>query len=110
MLGEDAADDILIEFDAKCMSDLLGDAHAAEARVAPLELDDGGDEFKRRALGARLAARRGGAGEEPAILLLQKSPVLAVYQEGKLTGSLSTASWTTSLTTFRVFGFVRDGR
>jgi hypothetical protein len=30
---------------------LLGDVHAAELRVAPLEFDDGADEFQRRAFG-----------------------------------------------------------
>lgn len=66
-LGEDAADDILIDLDPHRASDLPGDAHAAEAWVVVLlERDDGGDKLRRGAIGdglgeARRSRREGGS-------------------------------------------------
>jgi len=62
--GEHAPNDVLVDLDAEGPSDLLGDAHAAEARVAPLHLDDGRDEFRRRAFGTGSAATRRGREEQ----------------------------------------------
>jgi len=52
VLGEDAPHDVLVDLNAKGVRDLQGDAHAAKLRVALLELDDGGDEFREWTLGA----------------------------------------------------------
>ena len=51
-----AADDILIDRDAKGVSDLLGDAHAAELRITGLHLDDRRDELSGRTFRAWLAS------------------------------------------------------
>jgi len=56
--GEHAPNDVLVDLDAEGSSDLLGDAHAAKVRIATLQRDDGGDEFRARALWAGFAARR----------------------------------------------------
>ncbi|MCK7499520.1 MAG: hypothetical protein MZW92_60830 [Comamonadaceae bacterium] len=61
VLREHAANDILVDRDAEDMRDLLGDAHAAETRIAPLHLDDGCDEFRGRTFGTGLC---GDADEE----------------------------------------------
>jgi hypothetical protein len=50
------ANDVFVELDADRMGYLLGDEHATETRIAPLDLDDGGDEFRRGAFWPRLAA------------------------------------------------------
>jgi len=55
--------------------DLLGDAHAAKVRIATLQRDDGGDEFRGRALWAGYPTRRSRGGEEPAVLALHQGPV-----------------------------------
>src|SRR5450631_191151 len=68
VLGEDAPNDVLVDLNAKGERDLQGDAHAAKPRVALLELDDGGDEFRGWTFGAGFAARRRRGGEEPAVL------------------------------------------
>jgi len=65
--GEHAPNDILVDLDAKGPSDLLGDAHAAKVRIAIRQRDDGGDEFRGRALWAGFAARRRRGGEEPVV-------------------------------------------
>jgi len=41
VLREHAANDIVVNRDAEDMRDLMGDAHAAETRIAPSHLDDG---------------------------------------------------------------------
>jgi hypothetical protein len=48
----------LLDLDPEGPSDLLGDAHAAKVRIATLQRDDGGDEFRGRTLWAGFAARR----------------------------------------------------
>jgi hypothetical protein len=58
---------ILVHFDAEGLGYVLGDAHAAETRMGPLDLDDGGDEFRRRAFGTVLSVKRQGR-EELAVL------------------------------------------
>jgi len=67
---EHAPNDVLVDLDPEGPSDLLGDAHAAKVRIATLQRDDGGDEFRGQALWAGLAARRRRGGEEPAVLAL----------------------------------------
>jgi hypothetical protein len=58
VLGEHAPNDVLVDLDPEGPSDLLGDAHAAKVRIATLQRDDGGDEFRGRTLWAGFAARR----------------------------------------------------
>ena len=58
MLREHARYDIFVEHDAKGVRDPLGDAQVAEARIALLQRDDGGDEFRRGPFGAGLGAPR----------------------------------------------------
>ena len=65
VLREDATYDIFVEVDAKGVRDLLGDAQAAEARIAPLQRDDGGDEFQGGPFGAGLAVPCGRGKEQP---------------------------------------------
>jgi hypothetical protein len=57
-LGEDAADDILVDLDSEGVSDLLGDSPAAETRIAPLHVDDGRDELGGWSFRAGLTAVR----------------------------------------------------
>jgi hypothetical protein len=45
---EQAANNFLVNRSTEHMRDLLGDANAAETRVAPLHLDDGCNEFRGR--------------------------------------------------------------
>jgi len=75
VFGEHAPNDILVDLDPEDPSDLLGDAHAAEVRIATFQRDDGGDEFRGRALWAGFAARQGRGGEEPAVLGLYQCRV-----------------------------------
>jgi hypothetical protein len=42
---EYAPDDILIDLDAECTRDLLGNLPAAETRVSPFHLDNRANEF-----------------------------------------------------------------
>jgi hypothetical protein len=63
--SEDSTNQILVDLHAEGMSDLLGDSHIAETRVAPLHLDDGRDEFRRRTFGTRFAAMRRRGKEQP---------------------------------------------
>jgi len=75
VFGEHAPNDVLVDLDPEGPSDLLGDAHAAKVRIAPLQRDDGGDEFRGRTLGAGFAARGRLGGEEPAVLPLYQGLV-----------------------------------
>jgi len=75
VFGEHAPNDILVELDPEDPSDLLGDAHAAKVRIAAFQRDDGGDEFRGRALWAGFAAWRERGGEEPAVLGLYQCRV-----------------------------------
>jgi len=54
VLGEHAAHDIFVDLYAKGVSDLLGDAQAAEHGIAPFHLHDCRDEFRGRPLGPGL--------------------------------------------------------
>jgi len=65
VLRKDAANDIFVDLDAERMSDLLGDPHAAETRIAPLHLDDDRDEFRGRTFGTGFAAMRRRGKEQP---------------------------------------------
>jgi len=58
VFAEHAPNEVLVDLDPEGPSDLLGDAHAAKVRIAILQRDDGGDEFRARALWAGFAARR----------------------------------------------------
>ena len=73
MLREHATYDIFVDLDAKGVRDLLGDAQAAEARIAPLQRDDGGDEFRGGPFGAGLAVSCGRGKEEPIFPIYQRS-------------------------------------
>src|SRR6516165_5946122 len=53
-----------VDLDAEGQSDLLGDAHAAKARIAPLQFNDGRDELRRRTLRAGFAATAAGGKEQ----------------------------------------------
>ena len=55
VLCEHSAHGIFVDVDAEDMSNLLGDAHAAELGVAPLHLDNHRDELRGRTLGTGLA-------------------------------------------------------
>ena len=46
VFGEHPTNDIFVDLDAEGQSDLLGDAHAAEARIAPLQFNDRRDELR----------------------------------------------------------------
>ena len=46
MFGKHAPHDIVVDLDAKSVSDLLGDADTTELRIAVLHLDDGRDELR----------------------------------------------------------------
>src|SRR5262249_14131605 len=63
-------------------SDLLGDAHAAEARIATLQRDDGGNEFRGRALGAGFAARREKEKSQRYFRSTNEDDILAVWLDG----------------------------
>ena len=54
MQGKNVANDIFVDVDAKCMSDLLGDVHTAEFGIAQLELQDCGNELGGGTFRARL--------------------------------------------------------
>ena len=69
-----AANDIFVDVDAESMSDLLGDAHTAKSRIAPLHLDDGRDEFRGRTFGTGFAAMRR-RGKEQAIFPIHQGSV-----------------------------------
>jgi hypothetical protein len=56
VLYEHATRDIFIDVDAERLGDPLGDAHAADARIPALQLDNRRDQFCRGAFGARFAA------------------------------------------------------
>ena len=73
MLGEHAPDDVLVEVDAEGVGELLSDSPAAEAGIALLHREDGGNELRRRAFRARNTAplRR----EQQLVLALHESPV-----------------------------------
>ena len=49
---EDSTHDVLINLNAECMRDLLGNALMAESGVTELHLEDGRDDFLRRTLRA----------------------------------------------------------
>lgn len=51
---QDAPHDILVNFDAKGIRNLLGDFQATELRIATLHLDYGGNELRGGAFGPRL--------------------------------------------------------
>jgi hypothetical protein len=72
--GKDAAHDILVDLDSEGMSDLLGDPHVAETRIAPLHLDDGRDEFRGRTFGTGFAAMRR-RGKEQAVFPIHRGSV-----------------------------------
>ena len=74
MLREHAANDVLVKLDAEGVSDLLGDAHAAEPWIAALQLDDRRDECCRRTFGAGLTAMVA-RGKEPTILPIHQGLV-----------------------------------
>jgi len=73
VLRQDTTHHILVDLDAKGMSDLLGSPHAAEHRVAVLHLNDRGDQFCRGTFGAWLAATvtRKTAGHRAVSLILR---------------------------------------
>src|ERR1019366_7351406 len=54
--GEHAAHDIFVDLYAEGVRDLLSDFRTAEARIAPFDLNNCGDEFSRWSFGAWLAA------------------------------------------------------
>ena len=82
VLREHAANDILVNCDAEDMRDLLGDAHVAETRIAPLHLDDGCNEFRGRTFGTGLSAMRRGR-KEQAILAIHQG-LVELEQRGRL--------------------------
>ena len=45
MFREHAANDVFVDTETEGASDLLSDMHTAEPGIAPLDLDDCGDEF-----------------------------------------------------------------
>ena len=53
-----------VDLDAEGQSDLLGDAHAAKARIAPLQFNDGRDELRGRTLRAGFAATVAGGKQQ----------------------------------------------
>jgi hypothetical protein len=71
VLREHAANDVLVKLDAEGVSNLLGDAHAAEPWIAALQLDDRRDEFCGRTFGTGFAARRRGRKEQAVFLIHQ---------------------------------------
>jgi hypothetical protein len=71
VLREHASNDVLVKLDTEGVSDLLGDAHAAEPWIAALQLDDRRDECCRRTFGAGFTATVAG-GKEPTILPLHQ--------------------------------------
>ena len=68
------AHDIFVGPDAKGVRDLLGDAHATEAQISPLHLDDGGDELRGRTFGPGFGAMRRGR-KERVVLTIHQRPV-----------------------------------
>jgi len=74
VLREHAANDIFVDLDPEGMGDLLGDAHTAKLRIAPLHLYDGADEFRGRTFRTRFAARRRGRKEQP-LFPIHQGPV-----------------------------------
>jgi hypothetical protein len=46
MPSEDAAHDVFVDLDAKCVSNLLGNSRTTEARIAVLHFEDRRDEFR----------------------------------------------------------------
>jgi len=74
VFGKYAAHDIFVDLDAKGVRDLLGDAYATEARIAPLHLDDDGDELRGRTFGTGFAAMRRGR-KEQLVLMIHQRPV-----------------------------------
>jgi hypothetical protein len=46
MPSEEAAHDVFVDLDAKCVSNLLGNSRTTEARIAVLHFEDRRDEFR----------------------------------------------------------------
>ena len=73
VFGNYTAHDVFVDLDAKGVRDLLGHVHATEARIAPLHLDDSGDELRGRSLGPGL--RRCDEEERAGVLTIHQRPV-----------------------------------
>ena len=63
VLREHATYDIFVDLDAKGVRDLLGDAYAAEGGIAPFQLNNCRDEFRRGTFRAGFAPTERGAEE-----------------------------------------------
>jgi hypothetical protein len=74
VLCQHSTHDILVDFDAECISDLLGDAHATKPRIASLHSYDGGYKFAGRTFGTRFAAMRRRR-KEHALFAVDQGPV-----------------------------------
>ena len=68
--GQNSADHIFVEFNAKSLGQVLGDLRTAKAGIAPLEFTEGLDQFTRRPFGPRFALGSGGV-EESVFELLE---------------------------------------
>ena len=71
---------VLVDFQAECVRNLLGNARAAEARIEALDLEDCGNQFFGRSLGsgAMLSLR----GKQPLILSADKRSVKSQQRRG----------------------------
>ena len=81
VLGEHAADDILVDLDAEGIGDLLGDADAAEPRITGLDLDDRRDEFRGRSFRTGLASF--GRRRKEQVILAIDQRVMELEQGGR---------------------------
>src|SRR6201988_1840693 len=72
--GKHATHDIFVDFDAKSVIDLLGNADATELWIAALHLDDGRDELCGRAFRSGLSLPMG-RGEQQAVFSMDQRPV-----------------------------------
>src|SRR6201982_2945742 len=77
-----ATHDIFVDFDAKSVIDLLGDADTAELWIAALHLDDGRDELCGRAFRSGLSLPMG-RGEQQTVFSMDQRPV-EFEQRGRL--------------------------
>src|ERR1700756_390761 len=80
--GKHATHDIFVDFEAKSVIDLLGDADTAELWIAALHLDDGRDELCGRAFRSGLWLPMG-RGEQQKVFWMDQRPV-EFEQRGRL--------------------------
>ncbi len=80
VLRKNPAHQVLVDFQAEGVRNLLGNAGAAEARIEALYLEDCGNQFLRRSLGA--GASRGLRGRQPLILSSDKCSMKSQQRRG----------------------------